>query len=279
MAVATLELTVMAAEELKNVSTFGKMDLYAVAWVDPAAKRSTRVIHKAGRNPVWNDCVSLSLENYLRYYPNSYLTVEIFSEANLGDKVVGTGRLALHEIYRLTSRGGDEPALVTLQLQRPSGRPQGFIRLAMKVRGDATRAAVVPDYPVDKNADVVEGIPVMGIPVGGPYAVAPNFYEHRGDGTTATGYPSLLADSSHSGSTSVSSDNIPYAYPPAYHGYPRSYGYAAPAPAGYPQPVYQQGPYAYVQPPQPQQRTSGGGLLLGILGGALGGLILGDILT
>ncbi|KAG6557631.1 hypothetical protein Mapa_000912 [Marchantia paleacea] len=276
MALATLELTVMAAEDLKNVSTFGKMDLYAVAWVDPSAKRSTRVIHKAGRNPVWNDSVSLSLENYIRYYPNSYLTVEIFSEANLGDKVVGTARLALHEIYRLTSRAGEEPALVTLQLQRPSGRPQGLIRLAMKVTGDAIQAAVLPDYSVDKNVEVVEGIPVMGIPVGGPYSVAPNYYENRGDGTTATGYPSLLADSSHSSSSSVSSDNIPYAYPPAYHGYPRSYGYPAPAPHA--QPVYQQGPYAYVQPPQPQ-RSSGGGLLLGLLGGALGGLILGDILT
>ncbi len=68
----------MAAEELQNTSKFGKMNLYAVLWVDPAMKKCTRVLYKAGKNPVWNDRVSLSLVNpTLLSYPHSTLTVQV----------------------------------------------------------------------------------------------------------------------------------------------------------------------------------------------------------
>ncbi len=68
----------MAAEELQNTSKFGKMSVYAVLWVDPAMKKCTRVLYKAGKNPVWNDRVSLSLVNPTLFsYPNSTLTVQV----------------------------------------------------------------------------------------------------------------------------------------------------------------------------------------------------------
>jgi hypothetical protein len=78
MAQFTIEVSVMAAEELQNTSKFGKMSVYAVLWVDPAMKKCTRVLHKAGKNPVWNDRVSLSLVNpTLLSYPHSTLTVQV----------------------------------------------------------------------------------------------------------------------------------------------------------------------------------------------------------
>ncbi len=68
----------MAAEELQNTSKVGKMSVYAVLWVDPAMKKCTRVLYKAGKNPVWNDRVSLSLVNpTLLSNPHSTLTVQV----------------------------------------------------------------------------------------------------------------------------------------------------------------------------------------------------------
>ncbi|CAM6100848.1 unnamed protein product [Calypogeia fissa] len=274
MAPHTLEMTVMAAEDLKDVATFGKMDVYAVVWVDPFSKRTTRILRKGGKNPVWNEWITVSLDS-VRNCPNAYLSVQIFSEASMGDKVVGTGRLPVHEIYRINPPDGDEPALVTLQLQRPSGRVQGIISLSMRVTGAYFQPALPSAPPAsaqwsnnldDKNDDQE---PVVGIPVPS-YSGSP-FYT-PGVGTTSTGYPSLTGIEARDGGSG--SAMVPYAYPPTtqYQGYPNYY-----PPQGamtYPPP----GPYTYVQPPRPQNRGNGS-FLLGLLGGAIGGLLLGDIIS
>lgn len=280
MAPPVLEMTVMAAEDLKDVATFGKMDVYAVVWVDPFVKRTTPILHKGGKNPVWNCWITLALDS-IRHCPNAHLTVQIFSESSMGDKVVGTGRLPVHEIYRINPTDGDEPALVTLQLQRPSGRTQGIISLSLRVTGDAlpSMASLLPSAPPPAqqqlqleygNNDKSNGHePVMGIPVP-PFSGAP--YYSTAVATTSTGYPSLTAIENHDVGSS-GSEMIPYAYPPSqYHqGYPNYY----PAQGmNYPPPA----PYAYVQPPRAQSRSNGS-LLLGLLGGAIGGLILGDIIS
>jgi Ca2+-dependent lipid-binding protein len=80
MAPMTIEVSVMAAEELHNTSKLGKMSVYTVLWVDPAMKKCTRVLHKIGKNPVWNDRMSLTLVNgdqTLVSYPQSTLTVQV----------------------------------------------------------------------------------------------------------------------------------------------------------------------------------------------------------
>lgn len=262
----------MAAEDLKDVATFGKMDVYAVVWVDPFVKRTTPILHKGGKNPVWNEWITLALDS-ARHCPNAFLTVQIFSESSMGDKVVGTGRLPVHEIYRINPAEGEEPALVTLQLQRPSGRTQGIISLSLRVAGDMLPSmASIPSAPPPPQLEYANDKsgghePVMGIPVP-PFSGAP--YYTPGVGTTSTGYPSLTAIEAHD--TGSGSEMIPFAYPPSqYQGYPNYY----PAHGmNYPAPV----PYSYVQPPR-QQSRSNGSLLLGLLGGAIGGLILGDIIS
>lgn len=270
MAPPVLEMTVMAAEDLKDVATFGKMDVYAVVWVDPFAKLTTRILHKGGKNPVWNEWITLDLGS-VRQCPNAYLTVQIFSESTMGDKVVGTGRLPLHEVYRINPGDGDEPALVSLQLQRPSGRAQGIVNLSLRVTGDAQLSA--PTAPPSEQLGYASGKigssrnPVMGIPVT-QYAGAP--YYAPTVGSTSTGYPSLTTIEARD--TGSGSEMIPYAYPPSqYQGYPNYH----PA-QGMTYPTHS--PYAYVQPPRPQSRSNGS-LLLGLLGGAIGGLILGDIIS
>jgi hypothetical protein len=142
MAQFTIEVSVMAAEELQNTSKFGKMSVYAVLWVDPAMKKCTRVLYKAGKNPVWNDRVSLSLVNPTLFsYPNSTLTVQVFSHGRINDTLVGTTYVSLSEIARMNAMrvDPDEGNILTLPLHRPSGRIQGSISLWINVSGNEAK--------------------------------------------------------------------------------------------------------------------------------------------
>ena len=48
-----LELNVISAQDLAQMDR--SMQTYAVAWIDPDHKLSTRVDSQGGTNPTWND--------------------------------------------------------------------------------------------------------------------------------------------------------------------------------------------------------------------------------
>lgn len=77
MARTELHVTVMGAEDLKKRSKLRRNSVYAVVWIDPAMKRSTRILHRAGRNPIWNDEITFSLGDNVLIYPHSTLTIEV----------------------------------------------------------------------------------------------------------------------------------------------------------------------------------------------------------
>jgi len=255
MAQFTIEVSVMAAEELQNTSKFGKMSVYAVLWVDPAMKKCTRVLHKAGKNPVWNDRVSLSLVNpTLLSYPHSTLTLQVFSHGRINDTLVGTTYVSLSEIARMSAMrvDPDEGNILTLPLHRPSGRIQGSISLWINL-SDKGPGLVAPGMP-SSSSGTVEGIPVMSYAVQ-PHGMLPNTYYNT------LPYPSAAVEGYQQGvggaypSQAPAAMAVPY-YPPAnINGAP------------------------YVQPPQPYtpgQRR--GNFLLALISGAIGGLLLGDII-
>lgn len=77
MARTELNVTVMGAEDLKKRNKLRRNSVYAVVWIDPAMKRSTRILHRAGRNPIWNDEIIFSLGDNVLIYPHSTLTIEV----------------------------------------------------------------------------------------------------------------------------------------------------------------------------------------------------------
>lgn len=72
-----LEVTVLAAEDLKNVNICRRMSVYAVAWVTADYKGTTSVRRRAGRNPVWNDTLFFPVNDDILLHPHSALTVQV----------------------------------------------------------------------------------------------------------------------------------------------------------------------------------------------------------
>lgn len=162
-----IELTIMAAEGLKNVSLLRqKMDPYAVAFVDPYAKRSTRVLRRGGKDPVWNDSMEIPLEPRLLHDPAASLTLQVLHNSTINTALVGATQLLLQDLLRHAAlKGNGEGDILTLQLFRPSGRPHGIVRIFVKLSGDGLpglHGLFGDDLAMAYDASTpVTGIPLM----------------------------------------------------------------------------------------------------------------------
>ncbi|KAH7435293.1 hypothetical protein KP509_06G058200 [Ceratopteris richardii] len=161
-----IELTIMAAEGLKNVSFLrSRMSPFAVAFVEPYSKQSTRVLTKGGKDPVWNDSMQIAIPFRLLSDPVASLTLQVFNEGAIGTPVVGATQLLLQDLLRHAAlKGNGEGDILTLQLFRPSGRPHGIIRIFLKLSGEG-----LPGLPRLLGEDLDVGCdtssPATGIPV------------------------------------------------------------------------------------------------------------------
>lgn len=280
-----VEVTVSSARDLKNVNwRHGDLKPYAVVWVDPASKCSTKVDVEGDVNPVWDEKLRIPLP-YDRRIEDSTLCIDVVharSDDQDGIKpLIGSARLPLREVVDEAGIGG---AKVTrsLKLKRPSGRPHGRIEVRVAVKepsryydpyGQPTGSSLSRDYPTPP--------PAYGRPqYGGGYAQPTGSSSSRD-------YPAYGQPQYGSGYAQSYS-----AAPPA--GYP----YSAPPPAyGAPTPVYGGAPSAYGQPAasyggdqgygappaaaavQGQKKSKfgmGTGLAVGAVGGLLGGLALAE---
>lgn len=134
-----LELTIIAAEGLKNVNILGmgKINPYAIAWIDPQYKKSTQALQNSGTSPAWNETLILPVDTHLLNNPNGALVIQVLCTGSLlKTKIIGTTSLMLNEIKRICSiRDRDEHEGFILQLWRPSGRAYGVLRVALKLKG------------------------------------------------------------------------------------------------------------------------------------------------
>jgi hypothetical protein len=237
-----LEVTIISAQDLKNVSTFGKMTPYAVAWVYSNMKVSTPIDPKGSVNPTWNAPLKLIVEQRILEQPNATLNVDIYSHGSFSNKHVGSCSVPLSHLKEKDSKGADTKKFMSFLVRRPSGRTQGMLNLSLKL-GDVYQPSAMPG-PSSAVAQTVEpnnNNPIMAYPAG---------------------YPN--------GSNQAGGSQYPQ-YPPQY---PQSYPPVMGPPAPYYPPA---GPYA-VPPPPRRTGMFGGGFGTGLLGGALGGLLLGDVL-
>lgn len=257
---ATIDLNIMACESLKDVSYIGKMSPYVAAWIDPAAKQCTRMLSKVGRNPVWNDNISLPVHDAILYNPNSYLVLQVHSQDLFSDSIVGTAYFPLFEVLQMRQTGYGQGNIVTLKLQRPSGKMKGIIRFSVQLVGGSLPGNTDDALWAEKEAGAAPtpgaalaqaSVPAEGIPVG--YAMPPY-------------YPPMAYPPAY-GASSSSAQAPTYAFPPGSFGEPKPY-YAT-----------QQVPYAYQYPaPVPPPRRSSNNGFWAVTTGILGGLLLGDIL-
>lgn len=240
-----VELTITSAKDLKNVNwRHGPIKPYAVVWVDPKSKCSTKVDDEGDTCPYWDQTLVIPL-----YAPieDSTLYIDIV-HANAADNtkpLIGSARLPLRDVIDEVGLG--ERLQRKLDLKRPSGRPHGKLDLKVSVREPRYRAPdpyYAPPYGVpppgarDYPPQPYYGSPYGQPPPPGPYAAAP-----------PSGYPYTAA---------------PYGQP--VYGQP-GYGQAS-----YGQP-------GYGQEYKEEKKSKYGmatGLAVGAVAGALGGLAIAE---
>ncbi|XP_065870746.1 protein SRC2 [Euphorbia lathyris] len=260
-----LELTVVSAKHLKNVNwKIGDLKAYAVFWVDPDRRLATKSDESGSTRPVWNERFSLPLSLPLQ---DSYLTIEIFHSkpSETPKPLVGTLRVSLKDLPYLE----DASRIRNFELIRPSGRPQGKIKIKLGLR-----ERPLPPPPPPSQLDYHH----VASPQNYYYNTSPAPRDYR-YGMTLPQSPSPPPPP-----PPYTSYHDPYASSQYYSGY---YSTVA-APPMPPRPIFDRtsnysGPSAPVDcSASYDQRQKGGkmgfgtGLAVGAVAGALGGLALDE---
>ncbi|KAM7263005.1 hypothetical protein ACFE04_000688 [Oxalis oulophora] len=124
-----LHLTIISAKHIKNVNWLnGDLKPYVVFWVDPERRLATKSDDSGSTRPVWNERFTIPIPFLV---PESILTLEVFHSkpSETPKPLVGTVRIPL--IYLGSDDSG---SIKSFELVRPSGRPQGKIRIKISVR-------------------------------------------------------------------------------------------------------------------------------------------------
>ncbi|XP_028799476.1 protein SRC2 homolog [Neltuma alba] len=243
-----VEVKIESAKKLKNVNwRHGPNRPYAVVWVDPKNKCSTKADESGDTEAQWDETLRIPLppagpiEDFTLYID----VVHAGSEEDT-KPLIGSAKLELNELLQDVGIGDRAPRKLTLK--RPSGRPQGKVEVGVSIREIG--------YPARNYAGAP---PLYGHPYNAPpqdpyySAPPPAGYPHRGyNEPPPAGYP-------HSGYST------PPHPPPTAYGQP-SYGYGQES-----QPAY-----GGEEKKKSKFGGMGTGLAVGAVAGALGGLALAE---
>ncbi|XP_074586660.1 uncharacterized protein LOC141842350 [Curcuma longa] len=240
-----VELTVASGRNLKNVNwRNGDLRPYVVAWIDPAAKCSTRVATAGDEDdPIWDEKLTLPLPPGVPLEDAALYLDVVHAGGGEGVKpLVGSARLRLVEV--LDEVGVGAKLTKKLKLKRPSGRPQGKLEVTVTVK-----------EPARSYYD--------------PYAAPPPREYSR----SAAGYGYAPPPYGASAPYAQPPTGYPYGAPPVAAG---GYG-AAPAAGGYGY-DYGAAPVGYGQEQQKSKSKMGmgTGLAVGAAAGLLGGLAIAE---
>ncbi|KAJ8509936.1 hypothetical protein OPV22_000370 [Ensete ventricosum] len=134
-----VELVIASARNLKNVNwRHGDLKPYVVAWVDPAAKSSTKVaVGGDDDDPIWDDKLVFPVP-YGLPLEDATLSLDVV-HAGSGEEgvkpLVASVRLPLRDVLDEVGLGSKLDR--TLKLKRPSGRPQGKLQVTVAVKEPA----------------------------------------------------------------------------------------------------------------------------------------------
>jgi len=299
MAQRTLEITLISAQDLKDVNLFSKMEVYAEVSIsgDPRSKQRTPTDREGGRNPTWNSTFRFTVPADVHAAGKLALHVLLRGDRALGDRDVGQVHVPLSELLGGAGEGAQPVQFVSYQVRKvSSGKAKGVLNFSYKL-GDRIAAPALSSYsaPPANYPAPVAAYPAPGASYPGPAAAAapyppPATYPPSGEkpeksGEPVTAYP---VGSSSASPYPPPHGGAPYPPPGGYPGYahpPPAYGYAPPpSQGGYgypPQGGYGYPPQAAAGYPKPQKKKNnlGLGLGAGLLGGALGGLLIGDMIS
>ncbi|GAB4843666.1 hypothetical protein Ancab_013630 [Ancistrocladus abbreviatus] len=137
-----LEINLISAQDLAKVSR--NMRTYAMAWVHPERKLTTRVDTNGGTNPTWNDKFIFRVDDDFLCSDMAAVMIEIYALHWFRDVHVGTVRVLLSNLIPPQTRSHHPQNLgmrfVALQVRRRSGRPQGILNVGVTVLDSTMRS-------------------------------------------------------------------------------------------------------------------------------------------
>ncbi|KAJ4725625.1 C2 domain-containing protein [Melia azedarach] len=126
-----LEITIICAKHLKNVNwRNGDLKPYVVFYLDPDYRLATHADESGSTRPVWNERFTLPVTRPVR---ESILTFEIFHSkvSETPKPLVGSVKFPL---AHLVDSDDSTQSVRKIELLRPSGRPQGKIRVKLVLK-------------------------------------------------------------------------------------------------------------------------------------------------
>lgn len=285
MEFCTLDITVVAASDLKDVNLFMKMAVYVEVYISSEheesskRKRKTHMDRSGGCYPEWNHRFKFTVERTTMF--KSFINFHLKAESGLGDKVVGVVCIPLRDLLEdsIDNKTSHEIE-AEYQVMTPEGKAKGSLKISFRFGENSVqqvqdistvgkmRATVFPDIYQPRLTNRSDHLVANGGYYSAPYA----FYSQPGMVPVPPGY-------SYPG---YGGGEYMYdLYPQTYYSPPLG-GYSYPAGLSR-QPVA----YAYmpVQQPNPVQEQSfqknirlGPGSItgMGLRADMLGGFFVGD---
>uniref|UniRef100_A0A0E0JIX5 C2 domain-containing protein n=1 Tax=Oryza punctata TaxID=4537 RepID=A0A0E0JIX5_ORYPU len=275
MAYRVLELTLVSASDLKKVTLFSRMRVFAIASISgsnvPMPMHGTHADSNGGSNPAWNTVLHFPVPARLDTRGLA-LHVQLRARRSFGGhRDVGDVFVPLDDLLAGAHDGG-EPKPASYQVRRPmSGRSHGTLYFCYRFT-DVKHPAL----------EAIEAASATSTTKQEQYV--PMYVQNSDEKATEKSMSPVTAYPPPSNAAVAYPPVVPYGAPYG-GGYPpqqkQPYGYAAPPPYAYnavvPPPPASYG-YASAQQPAPRRGgRMGMGLGLGLLGGAVGGMMLGEM--
>ncbi|ESQ31942.1 hypothetical protein EUTSA_v10004867mg [Eutrema salsugineum] len=130
-----VEVAISSAKDIKNVNwRNGPNKPYAVVWVDPKYKSSTRVDEDGDTCPSWNETfvIPLPLDNLYDDDNKVYINIVHAGREENTKPLIGSAYLSLRDV--IDDVGFGVANVKTINLKRPSGRPHGILDVTVAVR-------------------------------------------------------------------------------------------------------------------------------------------------
>ncbi|KAL3331925.1 hypothetical protein AABB24_032510 [Solanum stoloniferum] len=134
-----LEITLISAQDLSPVCK--SLRTYALTWVNPNRKRTTRVDNHGHNNPNWNDKFSFRVDDEFLSSDSSAIHVEIYTVSWFRDILVGTVKVILNNVVNpFENTSNQSKKFLALQIRRPSGNPQGILNMGVALIDKSKRS-------------------------------------------------------------------------------------------------------------------------------------------
>ncbi|WVZ83478.1 hypothetical protein U9M48_030620 [Paspalum notatum var. saurae] len=139
MAYRELELTLLSAQDLKNVNLITRMDVYAVVTIsgNPLTRQCTAPDPYGGRHPCWNATLRFAVPPTPAAAAGACLHVLLRAERVLGDRDVGEVVVPLADLLAAapsTASGPQPPQLASYQVRKVHRwEPRGVLNVAYRL--------------------------------------------------------------------------------------------------------------------------------------------------